>query len=409
MRIKKPYGSKERLYELFDRVAGYKLSEDKEDVLDFMRVVKKDYPDDKEIVTKFLNLAKRKGVDIAKREYDTKYSPETKKTDREKNREILNKRNLESKKNDLYNKYKGVILLIQNLIKQNGLYEQITSIFSKYFDKKLSGMVMNRRYSNLFNNEIKDIISFNKKYLTGTKNLIPLEFIELNENKPTNIDDSGISLSIWSYVSSTIFINNKIDNDDFLFYQIELNPDIDERKNDDEIGVKSKKMKRLADKYNRLAMSRDDLDKFLTEFIDIFTTPEKFYNDRIFSTMNENLGNDKENIINSFINYVGNELNILDRLPEITISNNSEDAIEMKSFGKYTPEDNTLMVVIANRNLADFLRTLCHELVHHKQYLDGEITFDSSNTGSDIENEANAKAGIFLRNFGKENPSIFEN
>jgi hypothetical protein len=58
--------------------------------------------------------------------------------------------------------------------------------------------------------------------------------------------------------------------------------------------------------------------------------------------------------------------------------------------------------------MADMLRTLAHELVHHKQNVEGRIYNDSGETGSEIENEANAKAGVILRNFGKQNSMIYE-
>jgi Zn-dependent peptidase ImmA (M78 family) len=58
--------------------------------------------------------------------------------------------------------------------------------------------------------------------------------------------------------------------------------------------------------------------------------------------------------------------------------------------------------------MADILRTLAHELVHHKQNLDGRINYESGETGSDIENEANAKAGVLLRDFGKKNNEIYQ-
>jgi hypothetical protein len=47
-------------------------------------------------------------------------------------------------------------------------------------------------------------------------------------------------------------------------------------------------------------------------------------------------------------------------------------------------------------------------LVHHKQNLDGRIDYESGETGSDIENEANAKAGVLLRDFGKKNNEIYQ-
>jgi hypothetical protein len=58
--------------------------------------------------------------------------------------------------------------------------------------------------------------------------------------------------------------------------------------------------------------------------------------------------------------------------------------------------------------MADILRTLGHELVHRKQDEDGRIDMNSGETGSKIENEANAKAGVLLREFGQQNKQIYE-
>jgi hypothetical protein len=57
--------------------------------------------------------------------------------------------------------------------------------------------------------------------------------------------------------------------------------------------------------------------------------------------------------------------------------------------------------------MADILRTLAHELVHHHQKLNGDEL--DGEDGSDTENEANARAGVIMRKFGRENPEIFEN
>jgi Zn-dependent peptidase ImmA (M78 family) len=58
--------------------------------------------------------------------------------------------------------------------------------------------------------------------------------------------------------------------------------------------------------------------------------------------------------------------------------------------------------------MADLLRTLAHELVHRKQSEDGRIDYNSGKTGSEIENEANAMAGVLLRKFGKQNEEIYQ-
>jgi Zn-dependent peptidase ImmA (M78 family) len=116
----------------------------------------------------------------------------------------------------------------------------------------------------------------------------------------------------------------------------------------------------------------------------------------------------KEEIIAEFIKFANDKLDLGNDLPNIVTSYDENEASNMKSFGKYTPETNELRVVVANRNLADVLRTLAHEIIHHKQHKEGKLTSDSNTTGSEHENEANALAGVFMREFGKNNPIIFE-
>lgn len=77
------------------------------------------------------------------------------------------------------------------------------------------------------------------------------------------------------------------------------------------------------------------------------------------------------------------------------------------SFGCYSPSEKLISVYISNRHLVDVLRTLAHELVHHKQNEFQQLTNESGETGSDIENEANAVAAMIMRNYGRENPLIY--
>jgi Zn-dependent peptidase ImmA (M78 family) len=117
----------------------------------------------------------------------------------------------------------------------------------------------------------------------------------------------------------------------------------------------------------------------------------------------------KEEVINKFVAFVQKKLDISDdQMPKIAISYDEKEAPGMKSFGKYTPETNELRVVAINRNLADVLRTLAHELKHNEQRIKGILKPNSTETGSNVENEANAFAGIAMREFGQANPIIFE-
>ena len=52
---------------------------------------------------------------------------------------------------------------------------------------------------------------------------------------------------------------------------------------------------------------------------------------------------------------------------------------------------------------------MAHELVHHKQNKEGELTGskEEGEDGSPWEDEANAKAGEIVRKYGRENPEIY--
>jgi hypothetical protein len=112
----------------------------------------------------------------------------------------------------------------------------------------------------------------------------------------------------------------------------------------------------------------------------------------------------KAPLIDRFVDYTCDRLNI-DK-PKIFIINSPTYSQKYKSFGGYIPLEQEIKVVVHNRNMADILRTLAHELVHHMQNINGEEL--NGEDGSNTENEANAMAGIIMREFGRENPEIFE-
>jgi len=123
----------------------------------------------------------------------------------------------------------------------------------------------------------------------------------------------------------------------------------------------------------------------------------------------ENLPIDqKQLIVNDFISYVSENIDINEEPVVDVCFDENEVAQQQKSFGSYNPGTYEIKIVGYNRNLADTLRTLAHELIHHKQNLDNELHEKSGETGSDHENEANSLAGRLMRNYGKKNPKIFE-
>jgi cytidyltransferase-like protein len=112
--------------------------------------------------------------------------------------------------------------------------------------------------------------------------------------------------------------------------------------------------------------------------------------------------------IGEFIKYAIKNLGIQNPPRNLSLSYDTAKAKEMRSFGYFDPNSNKIWVYCGNRNMGDILRTLAHELVHRKQDEDGRISYESGKTGSEIENEANAKAGVLLRDFGKQHEEIYQ-
>jgi Zn-dependent peptidase ImmA (M78 family) len=116
---------------------------------------------------------------------------------------------------------------------------------------------------------------------------------------------------------------------------------------------------------------------------------------------------EKISIIRDFVKYCYIKLNIK-TTPTITIINDKKWVKLNRSFGSYMPDTKEITVFLGKRNLADFLRTLGHELVHHSQNEKDMLHVQAGETGSEIENEANAQAGVILRIYGKINNMIYE-
>jgi len=127
------------------------------------------------------------------------------------------------------------------------------------------------------------------------------------------------------------------------------------------------------------------------------------------STLEETLSEPKDktdNIIADFIDFTAQALD-LQKVPKITFSDDESLAQKMHSLGAYQPKNDELLVIKGSRLPADILRTLAHELVHRKQAEMRPLKPEDGKTGSEVENEANAAAGVLLRQFGKYRPEIF--
>ena len=131
-------------------------------------------------------------------------------------------------------------------------------------------------------------------------------------------------------------------------------------------------------------------------------------NEKAFYLTKGKLTESQTGTIGEFIKFAIKNLGLQNTPGSLTLSYDNKQAQDKRTFGFFDPHNKKIWVYVKNRNMADILRTLAHELVHRKQEEDGRLDIKSGETGSPIEDEANAMAGVLLRNFGKINNSIYE-
>jgi hypothetical protein len=124
--------------------------------------------------------------------------------------------------------------------------------------------------------------------------------------------------------------------------------------------------------------------------------------------LNERLLTKKEKdlkVMAAFVNFAKKELGIDDgikvalayeRTPDITTT----AYYNMSGFVK---------IYVKDRAIIDVMRSVGHELCHHKQNLEGRLkdSIKDGEDGSPIENEANAVAGKLIRIYGRLHPEIY--
>lgn len=164
-------------------------------------------------------------------------------------------------------------------------------------------------------------------------------------------------------------------------------------------------------KFKKVPMT-DEIKKYVLGYIEVADKYNKQISKIKLQSLKENQSLKNKSLLNKelvkeFMKHVKNELK-LDSLPKIKLSNDSQEAVKHGSWGGYRPGEKSIRIVTAKRHPADIFRTLAHELVHYKQDLTGRLKPGDGKTGSDVENEANSRAAIIMRNFAEAKPKLFE-
>jgi hypothetical protein len=115
-----------------------------------------------------------------------------------------------------------------------------------------------------------------------------------------------------------------------------------------------------------------------------------------------------EDILTDFVEFCVAELTI-EQMPRVRLRKDPQWPVRHKTFGRYNDNEKMLEVAWGQRHIMDVLRTVAHELTHkHQHERDGsDMGSDAGETGSPYENEANARAGVLMRNYAKLHPEHF--
>jgi hypothetical protein len=118
------------------------------------------------------------------------------------------------------------------------------------------------------------------------------------------------------------------------------------------------------------------------------------------------LTDDNKEKLTAFVKFVKEQLG-LKNVPTISIKGN-RDGLKTTANYDYTKENKIIKVYGKNRALVDIMRSVAHEMVHHKQFEDGRLEQRPPDIGGEIEDEANAKAGQYIKLYSKKDPTIYE-
>jgi tRNA nucleotidyltransferase/poly(A) polymerase len=152
--------------------------------------------------------------------------------------------------------------------------------------------------------------------------------------------------------------------------------------------------------------------KDLSEFISAKAITEEYFKSNLKTKENQSFSCEEEldeahsAIIEEFIKHALSFLRLSEK-PKIQFVTTRRNGM---THGCFTPSTDEILVYIKNRSIADYLRTLAHELVHFHQRVTGKVEPDGNYPaiGGPVEDEANAVGGQIIKSFGKKNPKVYD-
>jgi hypothetical protein len=104
-----------------------------------------------------------------------------------------------------------------------------------------------------------------------------------------------------------------------------------------------------------------------------------------------------------FLKFVNDELSLNQPFKVKLVTQRDGD---LKTYAYYDPNNGLIKVYCKNRGMADVLRSIAHELIHHHQNQSGKLDQPTQDIGGEVEDEANSVAGQLVKKFGYANPKL---
>jgi Zn-dependent peptidase ImmA (M78 family) len=158
---------------------------------------------------------------------------------------------------------------------------------------------------------------------------------------------------------------------------------------------------------NMVCVSKDHLDKNVGTNIRILISADTInIIMHIKDIVNESTLSDHEDELRDFVKWTCDKLKIK-KMPRLEFQDSKESG-DQKKTAHFDMQDGMIWIYTGNRNLADIMRSVAHELTHYKQDEKGQVSPDQSYPGSPIEQQADAVAGYLMKLYMDKEPGVLE-
>lgn len=118
------------------------------------------------------------------------------------------------------------------------------------------------------------------------------------------------------------------------------------------------------------------------------------------------LNDEQKEKLKDFIKFTKDNLG-LKSAPVVVVQNGRKDLKTTANYD-YTKPEKVIRINGKNRMLVDIMRSVAHELVHHRQFEQGRLEVKPPDIGGEIEDEANAVAGQLIKLYAQKDQTIYD-